>query len=263
MAQRLLGEELERGQVQLVAVDVENIHDVGELRHRQHHHRQLRRRPRQPQRGLDDEAERTLRADEQVAEVIAGIVLGQTVVQFQHLALAGHHLQPDHPFAGHAVAHDLDASGVGGDIAADLAAAAGGKIHRVVQAVGQRVLLQRLGDHPRLAAHGAANLVQLQDRVHALERHHQLAVARHRAAGQAGAAAGRHQRELLALRPAHQRHHFVHRFREQHRGGVGREIARPVQAVARKGIGIGGHAVGGQQAAQFGQLLRCKHVRSL
>jgi hypothetical protein len=84
-----------------------------------------------------------------VPQVVAAGVFDQAPVEIEQIAAPGHHLQPGHPVAGQAVAHDFDAAGVGGDIAADLAGAARGKVHRVIQTLLAGEVLYGFGDRRR------------------------------------------------------------------------------------------------------------------
>ena len=67
--------------------------------------------------------ERAFGADEQRFDVVAGVVLAQALEPRQHAAVRQHHLQAEHQVAHHAVAQHRRAAGIGGQIAADLAAA--------------------------------------------------------------------------------------------------------------------------------------------
>ncbi len=84
-------------------------------------------------RGGDD-AERALAADEQVAQVVAGVVLAKAVQAAPELALRGHDLQPQAQLARVAEAQHLRAAGVGREIAADRARSLGGQAEREQQA---------------------------------------------------------------------------------------------------------------------------------
>ena len=75
-------------------------------------------------RGGDD-AERAFAADEEVAQVVAGVVLAQAREAVPYLALRRDHLEPQAQLARVAVAQHLRAAGVGGEVAADGAAAFG------------------------------------------------------------------------------------------------------------------------------------------
>src|SRR5690606_25127571 len=128
--------------------------------------------------------------DEQLAQVVTGGVLDQVTVQLEDVAGAGDHFHAGHPVAGHAVADHLDAAGVGADVAADLAGAGGGEVHRVVQAFLFGGQLQLFGDHAGLATGGAVEFVDLEDLVHVVEGHDHFTVGGHRRGGQAGTPAG-------------------------------------------------------------------------
>jgi hypothetical protein len=92
-----------------------------------------RQRPRQGKelqhRGGDD-AQRSFGADEQVLQVVAGVVLAQAAQAIPDLAAGQHHFQAQGQFARVAVAQDLHAAGIGRQIAADLATALGGQRQR-------------------------------------------------------------------------------------------------------------------------------------
>ena len=75
------------------------------------------------QHGRRDDAQRALGADEQVTQVIAGIVLAQPVQAMPDLAVGRHYLQSQAQLAHVAVAQHLHPAGVGGQVAADGAAA--------------------------------------------------------------------------------------------------------------------------------------------
>jgi hypothetical protein len=75
------------------------------------------------ERGGGDDAERALGPDQQRLQVIAGVVLAQRAQGMQHAAVRQHRLDAEHQLARHAVAQHVQAAGIGGQIAADLAAA--------------------------------------------------------------------------------------------------------------------------------------------
>ena len=83
-------------------------------------------------------AERAFAADQQVAQVVAGVVLAQRREAVPDLALGGHDLEAEAQLARVAVAQHLRAAGVGGEVAADRAAALGGQAEREQQAVRRR-----------------------------------------------------------------------------------------------------------------------------
>jgi len=91
-------------------------------------------------RGGDD-AQRAFAADEQVAQVVAGVVLAQARQAVPDLALRGDHLQAQAQLARVAIAQHLRAAGIGAQVAAQHAAAFGAQAERVQQA---RVLCRGL-----------------------------------------------------------------------------------------------------------------------
>ncbi len=77
----------------------------------------------QPQHGRGDDAERSLRTDEELLQVVAGIVLHEAAQAVPDLAGRQHHLQPEHQAPRVAVGEHRRAAGIGGDVAADAAGA--------------------------------------------------------------------------------------------------------------------------------------------
>ena len=88
-----------------------------------------RRRKQLQHRGGDD-AERAFGADEQLLQVVAGVVLAQAAQAVPDAAVGQHHLDAEHQLARVAVAQHRGAAGVGREIAADRAAALGGERQR-------------------------------------------------------------------------------------------------------------------------------------
>ena len=83
-----------------------------------------RARPRhQPQHRRGDDAERAFGADEQILQVVAGIVLLQLVEIVQHAAVGQHHFEAERMRARDAMRERRGAAGIGGEIAADGAGA--------------------------------------------------------------------------------------------------------------------------------------------
>ena len=77
------------------------------------------------QQDLGDDAQRAFRADEQVAQRVAGHVLHALVAGPEHFAVGQHDLQAHDVVARDAVFEPAQAAGVLGDVAAD-----GGDLHR-------------------------------------------------------------------------------------------------------------------------------------
>src|SRR6266705_2221756 len=74
-----------------------------------------------------DHAERSFGTDEELLQVIAGVVLAQAAQALPHLPGGQHDLESQREFAGIAVAQYRGAARVGGKIAADFATAFGRK----------------------------------------------------------------------------------------------------------------------------------------
>jgi len=91
-----------------------------------------------------DDAQGALGADEQVLEVVAGVVLDQAVERRDDGAVGHDRLDAEHHFARHAVADHPVAAGVDRRVAAQRRRAARAKVERKGQAVLVDRLLQRL-----------------------------------------------------------------------------------------------------------------------
>ena len=136
-------------------------------------------------------AERAFAADQEVAQVVAGVVLAQARQAVPDAPLGGDDLEAEALLARVAVADDLRAAGVGREVAADRAAALGGEAEREQQAALGRSFLHALqhaaglGDERQVGGVDAANAVQPRRRQH----HLASAGVGHRAADEPGVAA--------------------------------------------------------------------------
>ena len=102
------------------------------------------RRRMQPEHGAGDDAKGSFRADEQLLQIVAGIVLQHAVHRRDDGAVGQDRFEPQHLFARHAVADHPDAAGIGGEIAADLAGAARAEIEGEIKSGLARRLLNFL-----------------------------------------------------------------------------------------------------------------------
>ncbi len=177
--QGFVGEKFEGGEVELVLEGVQHRHDRVEIGSTEHHGGEVSRRPVQAHGGFDNKAQGAFGADKQLTQVVAGGVFNQVFIQFQQLTFAGDHFQPGDPIAGHAVANHFNATGVGADVAADLAGASGSEVHRVIKAFFFGKQLQLLGDHARLAHGRAVKFVKAQYLIHVVEGDHYFAIGCH------------------------------------------------------------------------------------
>ena len=124
------------------------------------------------QQDLGDDAERAFRADEQVAQRIAGDVLHALVAGPEHLAVGQHDFQAHDVIAGDAVFEAAQAAGVLGHVAAD-----GGDLHRagvgrIEQARGAGGVGDGLRGGARLDQQGEIGAVQFEDLVHLDQAEH-------------------------------------------------------------------------------------------
>ena len=138
-------------------------HDIVEAGERAERGGDLARRRMEPQHGAGDEAERAFRADEDLLQVIARIVLQHLVERGDDGAVGQHGLESQHLLARHAVADDADAAGIGGEIAADLAGAARAEIERKEEPGFGCGLLAVLERRSGLHRHGGGGRVDLLD----------------------------------------------------------------------------------------------------
>ena len=177
------------------------------------------------QHGAGDDAQRAFGAEVEVAQVVAGIVLLERPEAVPDLALRRHDLEAQHEMTRVAVVQHLHAAGVGREVAADGAASLGGEAQRKQAVMRGRRLLDGLQDHAGLDRHRIADLVDLDDAVHAVERQHDLAavLVRHAAADQAGVAALGHDGDTLGGAELHDAGDLFG-ARRPHHGERGAEI---------------------------------------
>jgi hypothetical protein len=150
-------------------------------------------------------------AEIEIAQVVAGVVLLERPQAVPDVPRRRHHLEAEHELAGVAVVQHVHAAGVGREVAADGAAALGGKAQREQPVVRCRRLLNGLQHDTRLDGHAVADRIDLEDAVHAIERQHDLAAALvgRAAARHAGVAALGHDRDLLGRTQFHHGSDFL------------------------------------------------------
>ena len=93
---------------------------------------------KKPQHRSRYDTERALGADEQLLEVVAGIVLQHAIHRRDNRAIGQHGLEAEHEIAHHAVAQHVHAAGVRRDVAAYRAAAARAEVERKVAGLVRR-----------------------------------------------------------------------------------------------------------------------------
>ena len=146
------------------------------------------RRGEEFERGAGDDAERAFAADEQVFEFVAGGVFVQRVQVGDEFAVGQHHFQPQHQIAHGAVAQHVQAAGVAGDVAADLAAAFAGEAEREKAAVFGGGGLDVLQNAACIDGDGVVGKADMADSVEFAQIQDDAAV-RHAAANQSGVTA--------------------------------------------------------------------------
>ena len=150
----------------------------------------------QLQHRAGDDPERAFAADKQLFQVVPGIVLTQTFQPVPDLAVCCHRLKAKHQIAHIAVAQNIDAAGVGGDDAANLACAfrSDGKRKEPVRFSGRALRFSQ-----SQAGVNGHRIVQRRDVAHpphALQRKKNLLAEGDLAAHQSGVAALRRDRHV-------------------------------------------------------------------
>ena len=154
----------------------------------------------EPQHRRGDHAQRAFGADEQVLQIVAGVVLLQLVEIVEDAPVGEHHLDAQYMGPRDAVSERLGAAGIGRKVAADGA----GSFRRQqlrVEAIdrGGRLARALQGD-AGLAGDGVRRRVDLADAVEARERQDDLIVEGDLPADEAGIAALRHDRRCRLVR---------------------------------------------------------------
>ena len=143
---------------------------------------------------LRDYAKGPLAADEQLLEVVAGVVLKNFMQRREYCAIGQHRFQPEHHIAHHAVTDHPVAAGVGRQIAANGRRTAGAEIERQHHAGLGRRLLGGLQGDSGFDGHGRGVPVNLDNPGHPFHRQGDFLFIGHTALDQAGHAALRHHR---------------------------------------------------------------------
>src|SRR5665213_2693548 len=166
-------------------------------------------------RGGDD-AERTFAADEEVLQIVARVVLAQAAQPVPGPAIGQHRLDAERQLPHVAIAQDVDAAGIGREVAADLARAFGAEAERK-QPVGDFADALGLGeDAAGLDGHGEVQRVERPHAVHPTETDKDAVLRRHRPAAETGIAALRIDRQTRGGANPDQLGHLGGRGRAQH-----------------------------------------------
>ncbi len=126
----------------------------------------MRLRGVQPECQLGDDSQRSFRSDEEVLQVVPGIVLDQGAKPVPDPSIRQHNFHSEHLVACRAISKDVQTATICGDRAADGGSAACAPVRSENQFVFRHGFLQRLHDAPRLDGHSAALRVYFKNAVH-------------------------------------------------------------------------------------------------
>ena len=156
-----------------------------------------RTRPRHhPQYRGGNDAQRAFRPDEQIFQVVTGIVLLQLVEVVEHAAVGEHDLESERVRAGNTVGNGRDPAGVGREIAADGAGALRRQQLRIEPVGVRRRFTRALQRHAGFHRHSVGDRVHVPYFVEPRQRQYDFAVVRDLSADQPGVAALRHDCRL-------------------------------------------------------------------
>ncbi len=117
-------------------------------------------------RGLDNDTEGALGADEQAGQVVSGDALGGGAAGPDAAAVAEDDVEGKDRVAGHSVLHAPQSTGVGSDVAADARDRGTRRIGGVTQPVCPGGRVEVGGDHTGLHPGGGVVRVDLDDAIH-------------------------------------------------------------------------------------------------
>jgi hypothetical protein len=158
----------------------------------------------QAKHGACYHAECAFRADEQLLQVISGIVLDDVAHGRNHGTVCENRFDAKHLLAHHAVTHDAVAAGIGGDVAADGRAAPCAQVQRKKQSGVLGGFLDFLQGSACTDGHRAVDTVNGFNTTHPFHRQHEVSRARSATAHETGQPAMRHHALAgLAAQPEH------------------------------------------------------------
>ena len=181
------------------------------------------------------QAQRAFGADEEMLEIVAGIVLAQAAQTVPDAAVGQDNLQAKSQLAHVAVAQHLHPAGIGGQVAADGGRSFGSQRQREQPAGRRSGFLYLLQNAAGFDGHGVVVEIDGANAVHAHQAHQHLALrmagrsARRCAAHQAGIAALRHDGDTSGGASSHNARHFL--------GILGPHHAQRAAAVASAPVG--------------------------
>ena len=185
---------------------------------------------KQFQRRRRDHAERALSGDEQIAQVVTGVVLTQTAQTVPDFTLRRHHFEPETQLTRITKTQHRHAACVGRKIAANGARTFRRQRQRKQPPRLTRRVLHRLQNTTRVHRHRVVQCINATHPIHARQRQHQRVARRiwRCRPGHAGVTALRHDRHALRGTPAHDDCHILRRVRLRHRDGAARPALAPI-----------------------------------
>ena len=211
----------------------------------------------QAQGRLGDDAERALRADEEVRQVVAGHVLDRPTAGPDDAAVREHDLEAEDGVAGDAVLHAAQAAGVLGQVAADGADLEAGRVRGIEQAMLRSRTSEVGVDDAGLDDRRQVAGVDLEDAIHLRGHQGQCPVDRRGATGQPAARPARHDGHAVAGGQGDDGRDLGRRSRHRHRqrpagiGVLGLVVAegRRVRSIDRQ-VGRSGSALATRAAQE-------------
>jgi hypothetical protein len=188
-----------------------------------------------------DDAQRAFAAQENLLQVVSGIVLAQPAQAVPYFAVGEHDFEAEHELTSIAVAQHRRAAGIGRQIAADRTASFGGERQRE-QHAGRRGRLLNAGQrHPRFNGHRRVVGVDRAHAIHSRQGQHDLIAGRVRrgAAAEPRVASLRHDGHPMTGAATHDGRDFVGRPRADHCARAAAIALSPVSYV-RRDVRVGG-----------------------
>ena len=180
---------------------------------------------------LGDDAERSLGADHQRGQVVAGRSLRGAAAEAHDLSVREHHGHAQHVVARHAVLHAADAARIRGGIAADRRDPVARRVGRIPESVSGDRLPEVVVDHPGLGDDVPLCGVDLEHARHALERDDDRVRERVRAAREAGSRPARDDAQSFVGGESHCGGDVIGRLRQN--DGERTVVLGPLRVVVR------------------------------
>ena len=197
-----------------------------------------------------DDSERTFGPDEELFQVVAGVILHDGVHGGDDRAVGQDSLQAEHQVSRHAVADDAVAAGIGGNESADSGGAARSKIKGEEQACGFGLLLDGLECHAGLHRDSEGGFVDVLHAGHEFEGQSDFGAGGASAFDEAGHASVGDDGLSGLMAEAQDLRDFIRGARADDRGGFHRLAGNPAGA-ARGDVLPGEQALGPDDLCDF------------